>query len=241
MYQREERSFTKTTLKERGWSDDLIEQLLPPPIVCRNPYYRKLNMYLWKEYDVLKAERQPEFTAHLKRRSVHQKRAQAAVRTKYKKMEERLSRAIEMIKVEEADYLQVVDDAVAAKQEWYDMTGQYDRTVRGADQKTIERWTVNYIRHNLTTYDSFLYSAKGKTGISFAYPLYRKAVLEKIAEVYPWLYGECVRQMEYCAPIGAASLTGNQSMPVPDEKPAEGDSLTAEAAMRTSPPQESRQ
>ena len=229
MYQREERNITKTTLKERGWSDALIEQLLPPPIVCRNPYYRKMNMYLWKEYDVLEAEKQPEFTAHLKRRSVHQKRAQAAVRTKNRKMQERLTDAIARIRVEEVDYAQVVNDAVDAKQNWYDMTGQYDRRVRGADQKTIERWTVNYIRHNLTTYDSFLYSAKGKTGISFAYPLYRKAVLEKIAEVYPWLYGECMRQMEYCAPVDAASLTDNQSMPVPDEKPADEESVTAGA------------
>ena len=229
MYQREERNFTKTTLKERGWSDALIEQLLPPPIVCRNPYYRKMNMYLWKEYDVLEAEKRPEFTAHLKRRSVHQKRAQAAVRTKNRKMQERLTDAIARIRVEEVDYAQVVDDAVDAKQNWYDMTGQYDRSVYGADQKTIERWTVNYIRHNLTTYDSFLYSAKGKTGISFAYPLYRKAVLEKIAEVYPWLYGECARQMEYCAPISGTSLPDNDSMPVPDEKPAEEDSVTAKA------------
>jgi hypothetical protein len=229
MYQREERNITKTTLKERGWSDALIEQLLPPPIVCRNPYYRKMNMYLWKEYDVLEAEKRPEFTAHLKRRSVHQKRAQAAVRTKNRKMQERLTDAIARIRVEEVDYAQVVNDAVDAKQNWYDMTGQYDRRVRGADQKTIERWTVNYIRHNLTTYDSFLYSAKGKTGISFAYPLYRRAVLEKIAEVYPWLYGECMRQMEYCAPISGTSLPDNYSMRVPDEKPAEEESVTAEA------------
>ena len=229
MYQNEEKHFTKTTLKERGWSDALIEQLLPPPIVCRNPYYRKMNMYLWKEYDVLEAEKQPEFTAHLKRRSVHQKRAQAAVRTKNRKMQERLTDAIARIRVEEVDYAQVVNDAVDAKQNWYDMTGQYDRRVRGADQKTIERWTVNYIRHNLTTYDSFLYSAKGKTGISFAYPLYRRAVLEKIAEVYPWLFGECTRQMEYCMTADGTPLSGNNQLPVPDGKPAEGDSVTAKA------------
>ena len=205
MYQNEEKHFTKTTLKERGWSDTLIKQLLPPPIVCENPYYRSRNMYLWKECDVAEAEKKPEFEAHLNRRSVHQKRAQAAVLTKNRKMQERLRDAIARIRVEEVDYARVVDDAVDAKQNWYDMTGQYDRSVYGADQKTIERWTVNYIRHNLTTYDSFLYSAKGKTGISFAYPLYRKAVLEKIAEVYPWLYGECARQMEY-APQSAQRL-----------------------------------
>jgi len=229
MYQNEEKHFTKTTLKERGWSDTLIKQLLPPPIVCENPYYRSRNMYLWKECDVAEAEKKPEFAAHLNRRSVHQKRAQAAVLTKNRKMQERLRDAIARIRVEEVDYARVVDDAVAAKQEWYDMTGQYDRSVYGADQKTIERWTVNYIRHNLTAYDSFLYSAKGKTGISFAYPLYRRAVLEKIAEVYPWLYGECMRQMEYCAPISGTSLPDNYSMRVPDEKPAEEESVTAEA------------
>ncbi|MEI4896734.1 hypothetical protein Q8G71_36205, partial [Klebsiella pneumoniae] len=68
----------------------------------------------------------------------------------------------------ELDYEEVVERAIRAKQNWYDMTGQYERSAYGADSRTVQRWTVNYIRHKLTKYDAFLYSAKGKTGISFA-------------------------------------------------------------------------
>jgi hypothetical protein len=154
-----------------------------------------MNMYLWKETDVIEAEKRPEFTDHLEKHAKYQKRAAAAVRTKNEKMKVILAKAIEEIEVKEMDYEEVVERALIAKQDWYDMTGQYDRTARGADSRTVQRWTVNYIRHNLTKYDAFLFSAKGKTGISFAYPLYRNAVLEKISDVYPYLCEECGRQM----------------------------------------------
>ena len=68
-------------------------------------------------------------------------------------------------------------------------------TTVGADRDTVRRWMVNYIRHNLTRYDEFLYEARGRTGIRFAYPEYRCAVLEEIARVYPELQEECKRQI----------------------------------------------
>lgn len=191
-----DRYLTKSTLKARGWSEELIREFLPSPKKCRNPHYSRMNMYLWKEKDVIKAEKNQEFIDHLEKRKVYQKRAEAAIRTKNEKMKTILARAIEEIEVKEMDYEEVAERAIRAKQDWYDMTGQYEKTASGADSRTVQRWAVNYIRHRLTKYDSFLYSAKGKTGISFAYPLYRRAVLEKIACVYPYLSEECGRQME---------------------------------------------
>lgn len=191
-----EKYLTKTALRERGWSEKLIREFLPLPLECRNPYYSRMSMYLWKEVDVILAEKRPEFTAHLEKRKMYQKRAEAGVRTKNEKMKTILAKAVREIEVKQLDFEMVTDRAVKAKQNWYDITGQYERTAYGADSRTVQRWTVNYIRHNLTKYDSFLYSAKGKTGISFAYPLYRKAVLEKIAEAYPYLCEECARQAE---------------------------------------------
>lgn len=190
-----EKYITKSTLKKRGWSDRLIQKFLPAPREVKNPHYSRMSMYLWKEKDVIEAEKNQEFIDHLEKRKVYQKRAQAAVRTKNEKMKTILAKAIEEIEVEKLDYEKAVKKAIKAKQAWYDMTDQYERTAYGADEETVQRWTVNYIRHRLTKYDAFLYSAKGKTGISFAYPLYRKAVLEKIAEVYPALREECHRQI----------------------------------------------
>ncbi|MBQ7993643.1 MAG: hypothetical protein IJ252_11515 [Solobacterium sp.] len=190
-----EKYITKSTLKERGWSEKLIQEFLPLPREVQNPHYSRMSMYLWKEKDVIEAEKRQEFADHLEKRKVFQKRAQAAVRTKNEKMKVILAKAIEEIEVQELDYEEVVERALQAKQNWYDMTDQYERCAYGADEKTVQRWTVNYIRHNLTKYDAFLWSAKGKTGISFAYPLYRKAVLEKISDVYPYLCEECGRQI----------------------------------------------
>ena len=189
-----EKYVTKTELKKRGWNDELIGKYLPEPYVTKNPYYSRMSMYLWKEKDVLEAEQNKEFLDCLEKRKVYQKRAAAAVRTKEEKMRVILNAAIEHIKVEEHDYEEVVKRALKAKQNWYDITDQYDRDVRNADSRTVQRWTVNYIRHNLTDYDEFLYNAKGKTGISFAYPLYRRAVLDRISDVYPYLCEECERQ-----------------------------------------------
>ena len=63
-----------------------------------------------------------------------------------------------------------------------------------ADEQTKQRWAVNYIRHSLTTYDADLYENKGRVGKDEAYQMYRSAVLDKIAEAYPFLAEECARQ-----------------------------------------------
>ena len=190
-----EKYITKTELKTRGWTEEMIAGILPPPLVKPNPHYTRGKMYLWKEKDVVNGEKRQEFIDHCEKRKVYQKRAEAAVRTKNEKMRTILAKAIEEIHVKQVSFEKVTLDALRAKQYWYMATGQDDMSVQGADSRTVERWTVNYIRHRLTEYDSFLFSAKGKTGISFAYPLYRKAVLEKIAEVYPSLEEECQRQI----------------------------------------------
>ncbi len=63
-----------------------------------------------------------------------------------------------------------------------------DSDPRTAPDEVILRWMVNFIRHNLTRYDTKLDLWKGKTGISTEYPRFRNGVLSKIAE-------ECRRQM----------------------------------------------
>lgn len=190
-----EKHITKTTLKGRGWTEALIKRLLPEPFEVPNPYYSTRSMYLWNEKDVIEAEENPAFLEYQEKRKVYRKRAASAVRTKNEKMQGMLNDAIAEVKVMKLGSEEVRWLALAAKQNWYDRTKQYERNAYIADYKTVQRWTVNYIRHTLTTYDSFLFSAKGKTGISFAYPLYRKAVLQKIADTYPDLQEECRRQM----------------------------------------------
>lgn len=64
------------------------------------------------------------------------------------------------------------------------------------NEETLNRWVVNYIRHNLVNYDYTLGKNRGKVGKDEAYPVYKKAVLERIATVYPKYAAECQKQAE---------------------------------------------
>ena len=95
--------------------------------------------------------------------------------------------------------------ALKAKQEWYQchpcsLNGDwidepYMKNAYTANEETINRWIVNYIRHNLVSYDNFLGSIDGKVGSVEAYPEVKIAVLEKIANTYPKYKDECERQI----------------------------------------------
>lgn len=52
------------------------------------------------------------------------------------------------------------------------------------------------IRHELTEYDVALWEVAGKTGIAHAVAEIRRRVYSAIAQEYPALSAECMRQME---------------------------------------------
>lgn len=71
--------------------------------------------------------------------------------------------------------------------------GDY-KTTDDADENTVTRWTVNYIRHRMTSYDEQLYHMKGKVGKNGMYREIHNHILYKIANVYPELAEECEQQ-----------------------------------------------
>ena len=155
---------------------------------------------LWKEEDVLSIM---ETDAYIEAKAKADKRrisCAKAVETKTNKLREECKKKIEAISVERIDIDLLEEKTLAAKQSWYDyqssMRGQtwYDRNAYEADQETVDRWIVNYIRHELTHYDKDLYSMSGKVGCHNAYSNYKEAVLDKIAKTYPEYADECERQ-----------------------------------------------
>ena len=54
---------------------------------------------------------------------------------------------------------------------------------------------VNYIRHNLTEYDTHLEELAGQVGVSEAGRVIRRWVYAQIAACYPEYAEECMRQM----------------------------------------------
>ena len=70
-----ERYLTKTELKQRGWTEAMMREMLPDPEVSVNPHCRRMNMYRWKESDVTQAEKKQDFLNGLEKRKPHRERA----------------------------------------------------------------------------------------------------------------------------------------------------------------------
>ena len=198
-----EQTFTKTEVKSLGFSEKLIKMLLPEPELRTNPHYRSAAyMQLWKRSDVEKAMKNPIFQEWLKKREKRQAAAEKAVATKMAKLKAATDKFIESIKIEKVDIDVLRTATIEAKQDWYYeqsyLRGEwYVKDAYSADEATVTRWMVNFVRHEMTSYDEQLYYMKGKVGIREMYRDIHDFILDKIAVVYPELAQECKRQKSY--------------------------------------------
>lgn len=183
---------SKTRLKEMGFTDSMIRDLLPVPIEKANPMYRSAApMKLWPRRIVDEAMGAAEF---MERKALADKRRASAAKGVAKRREstrEHFDRLISEIEVEKLPVAEVMKRSLEDRRLLNESRGVYGK----APERTLERWAVNYIRHNLTDYDEGLYSAKGEVGTHEEYERYKCAVLDAIADAYPALRGECRRQM----------------------------------------------
>lgn len=187
---------TKGKIKEMGFTDAMIRDLLPEPEERPNPRYRSsAPMLLWDEAAVTEVIKSEEFESRRKaadRRKASAAKGAAKRRQQTSKMFDDLISRIEVqvIPIKDLRHL-----AIESKQIAYEVRGEFDRRPEKADEETQQRWMVNYARHNLTRYDADLYAGKGTVGIGEEYERYKAAVLGAIAEAYPDLKNECGRQL----------------------------------------------
>lgn len=101
------------------------------------------------------------------------------------------------------------DDDYDYEDSYYDDSDSYEYDYEDFDyddvsEPMMNRWVVNYIRHNLISYDEALENLWGKVGKEDAYVNFKNAILERIAQAYPKYADECKNQMlhsysEVCA------------------------------------------
>jgi hypothetical protein len=60
----------------------------------------------------------------------------------------------------------------------------------------LERITVNYLRHVLSSYEGEIERVYGKVGMRQANKEISRKIYAAISEAYPWLKDECGRQLE---------------------------------------------
>lgn len=189
-------------LKDRGWTDAMIRRFLPEPdVTAVNPYHKSgppMRLYYVSRIEAI--EQTDEFLSARAVASKRQEAAQRAVQTKIDKLlaqvddfprpvlpdldQEELTRhAVENYNSKEQD--------VAIERGFLDTKSA---TVN-ADQNFLNRISVNYARHCLTSYHDRLYLVAGNVGTREAYNEVKRRIHAAIAKAYPWLARECKRQL----------------------------------------------
>lgn len=179
------------SLRARGWTDAAVRNFLGEADDLRdNPKYRHAGapMKLYFRVRVEAAEATPAWTAWKDGSAVRKSAARAAVATKEAELAEAIEEWSPTIRVWERD--KVVKAAIDAYNAWNEGREKY--ATEHSDPQFLERITVNFIRHELTEYD---FKFRGRVGITSQHEDVRDKVLEKIAELYPWLEDECWRQI----------------------------------------------
>lgn len=182
-------------LKKRGWTDGLIRRFLPEADGSRpNPHYRSAPpMLLYRLERVEAIEASAEFQEAKEKASRAQQTSQAGVATKQAKMRVWLDNVrIRVPCLSRDEVLRRAVNHYNARQceRWDD--GRFASL--DSDERFLERIAVNYLRHELSSYEAHLDATFGKVGARDAYVEIKTKVLRAIVEAYSWLASECQRQ-----------------------------------------------
>ena len=201
MDQVREEKICLTDVKKMGFTPKMIDELLPAPELKPNPRYSKAApMKVWKLSVVKEVMGTPEYIAANAKRLKRSAASSKGVQTKTDKLLAEAKDQSEHVHVKAVDLETLRHNTLREKKDWYDeqnfLRERYNRNdVYTADEGTVKRWMVNYIRHHLTEYDDEFPELDGRTGRGKAYLYYFDTVMEKIAEAYPELKDECERQI----------------------------------------------
>ena len=184
---------TKTDLISiRKWTERLIKKYMPVPDEIRNnPHYgRASEMKLYKISRVESIEKNEQFLIDFQKTILRRKSSLKMVETKKDNLLIEIFElpiSVEIIPRNELVPL-VIDD--------YNDRNYYKDylTLRDLDQSKLERLTVNYIRHQLTSYDYYLKLIVSNVGKKEGYRLLIERIYNCISESYPELTRECTLQ-----------------------------------------------
>ena len=185
---------TKTDLiSKRKWTDALLKKYMTEPdLIKNNPHYGQASkMKLYKISRVESIEKNEQFLIDFQKTILRRKSSAKMVETKKDNLLIEIFElpiSVEFIPRNKLVPL-VIDD--------YNDRNYYKDylTLRDLDQSTLERLTVNYIRHQLTSYDQCLGLIFSKVGKKEGYRLLKERIYKCISESYPELTGECTLQL----------------------------------------------
>ncbi|MFI8288779.1 hypothetical protein ACIGBL_06505 [Streptomyces sp. NPDC085614] len=176
-------------LRERGWTDAMVRDLLgEADVQGRDPRRWSLApVRLYRVSRVEAVEQTPEFTrcaADSGRRS-----SAATAGAESRRLAVLAAIRAQPIEVPRLPAAELERRAVRHRR----LLGA--RSPGGAAGGALVRWQVNYLRHALSRYETLLDGLYGVTGRAEAERVLRTRLYEAIAEAYPALAAECLRRI----------------------------------------------
>lgn len=186
-------------IEKRGWTRSMATKLLQNLDYkkVKNPIYKcAAPMILYYLKDIKRIEKTKKF-AQLKEKAEKRKiSAKKAVETKINKtvdIADTFSVTVKRIDLED-----LREYTLEEKQNWYNYN-LWDRGIYRdaylADEETIKRWIVNFIRHNLSDYEEQLEILEGRTGKNKGYWHFKMKLAEEMKKVYPELQQDIDKYM----------------------------------------------
>lgn len=174
---------------KRGWTKSLIARYLIAPDEERvNPHYRGgPPMRLYNLARVEPLEQTDWFQAAKAKRVIRTAAAQKAIKTKRTKAIE-WAESVD-ITIPQVSKAELSNAAISRYNERVHWESDYEVSPAtiDSDPDFLDRITVNYIRHDLTDYDSLLANLYGTVGVDEAYEILRDRVDGEIRDQYPHL------------------------------------------------------
>ena len=195
MTQKELRSKTisQNQLLRLGWTRGMIRRFLPEPMLVENPLKFSTPMKLFKIADVEAVTASEAFQREMAKRGPHRSAHQDMEPSPQILMES----YTEKILVEKISDSRLQQEAVMLNKRMYDSKDYFfgDENVKVLDGNLMDKFKVNFIRHNLTNYEALKSEIKGKRCAEMIRKYLKIAVIQKIGETYPDVMSECQRQI----------------------------------------------
>jgi hypothetical protein len=193
---------TAVSLRERGWTPAMIRDLLGEPDETRpNPVYRSAApVRLWDEDRVTGAEAATGFAGLAARGARRSAAGTAAADSRRAALAAEIAAVIITVPVLHRDALTRRACDAYNRRQWdvrADADWDWALASENSDPAFLERIAVNYLRHELTDYESHLDAIAGRTGVRDGERLVRARVYDAIASAYPDLAAECRRQLAW--------------------------------------------
>lgn len=188
---------TKADLKKRGWTDSLITlYLCEPDDLKTNMLYKSgPKMKLYKLTRVIDMEKNELFISDFR---IAQKRSESARKGALKKKTELIDYIKGMkIVIPQLPEETLIKNACDHYNDLWDSRGRDDKRASPSnDERFLNRIAVNYLRHELTTYENELERMFGKVGAAEGRSLLKEKILYLISEAYLVLWSECMEQLD---------------------------------------------